>query len=77
MLKPEILREKAKLYVESCNTLVHETPWTTGHTITPTAGGYVVRAAIAALRRRVRPATALAGRGASVLRQNTRMEQKL
>jgi hypothetical protein len=39
MLKPEVLREKAKLYVESCNMLVHETPWTTGHTITPTAGG--------------------------------------
>ena len=39
MLKPEVLREKAKLYVESCNTQVHEAPWTTGHTNTPSAGG--------------------------------------
>src|SRR6202007_1963167 len=39
MLKPEVLQEKAKLYVESCNTQVHEAPWTTGHTSTPSAGG--------------------------------------
>jgi hypothetical protein len=39
MLKPEVLREKAELYVESCNTQVHEAPWTTGHTSTPSAGG--------------------------------------
>jgi hypothetical protein len=39
MLKPEVLREKAKLYVESCNTRVHQAPWTMGHTRTPTAGG--------------------------------------
>ena len=39
MLKPEVLREKAKLYGESCNTQVHEAPWTTGHTNTPSAGG--------------------------------------
>jgi hypothetical protein len=37
--EPEIRRAKAKLYVESCNSLVHEAPWTTGRTNGQGAGG--------------------------------------
>ena len=38
--EPEIRRAKAKLYVESCNSLVHEAPWTTCRTKGPEAGGH-------------------------------------
>jgi hypothetical protein len=37
--EPEIRLAKAKLYAESCNSLVHEAPWTTGRTKGPGAGG--------------------------------------
>jgi len=36
--EPEIRRAFAMRYVESCNSLVHEAPWTTGRTNTANGG---------------------------------------
>jgi hypothetical protein len=30
--EPEIIRAKARRYVDTCNRKIHEAPWTTGHT---------------------------------------------
>ena len=37
--EPEIRRAKARRYVQACNSVIHDAPWTTGRTDTIDRGG--------------------------------------
>lgn len=50
--EPEIIRAKAKLYVETCNRQVHEAPWTTGRTNTANGGGIFIALEMAEIAHR-------------------------